>query len=118
MTAAQRKLEPGVKRQRVSRRPSASASAVGEAEAQARRSSAGLRQAAALLCLSGVAGLVYQVLWIKQLSLVVGVDVHAVTIGVSAFFGGLALGGWTVGRLADRTASAWRLYLWLELAIA
>ncbi|SDP49830.1 spermidine synthase [Ralstonia sp. 25mfcol4.1] len=118
MTAAHPKLEPGVKRQRVSRRPSASASAVTAAGAQARRGTAGLRQAAALLCLSGVAGLVYQVLWIKQLSLVVGVDVHAVTIGVSAFFGGLALGGWAVGRLADRTASAWRLYLWLELAIA
>ena len=71
-----------------------------------------------MLGLSGVAGLVYQVLWIKQLSLVVGVDVHAVTIGISAFFGGLALGGWAVGRLADRAASAWRLYLWLEVAIA
>ena len=78
----------------------------------------GLWQAAALLFLSGVAGLVYQVLWIKQLSLVVGVDIHAVTIGVSAFFGGLALGGWVVGRLADRAPSAWRLYLWLECAIA
>lgn len=78
----------------------------------------GLWQAAALLFLSGVAGLVYQVLWIKQLSLVVGVDIHAVTIGVSAFFGGLALGGWVVGRLADRATSAWRLYLWLECAIA
>lgn len=115
MTATHRKLEAGVKRERVSRRPLASVSAVAGTEARARR---GLWTAAALLCLSGVAGLVYQVLWIKQLSLVVGVDVHAVTIGVSAFFGGLALGGWAVGRLADRMASPWRLYLWLEVAIA
>lgn len=41
-----------------------------------------------LLFVSGAAGLIYQVLWIKQLSLVVGVEVHAVTIAVSAFFGG------------------------------
>lgn len=115
MTAAHRKLEPGVKRQRAARQPSASAPAQAGADAQVCR---GLWQAAALLCLSGVAGLVYQVLWIKQLSLVVGVDVHAVTIGVSAFFGGLALGGWAIGRLADRAASAWRLYVWLECAIA
>jgi MFS family permease len=71
-----------------------------------------------LLILSGAAGLVYQVLWIKQLSLVVGVEVQAVTTGVSAFFAGLALGGWLVGRHADRSTSAWRLYLWLEVAIA
>ncbi|MFP3754984.1 MULTISPECIES: fused MFS/spermidine synthase [Cupriavidus] len=76
------------------------------------------RVPAALLVLSGAAGLVYQVLWVKQLSLVLGVDVHAVTVGVSAFFAGLALGGWTIGRWADRAASPWRLYLWLECAIA
>lgn len=79
---------------------------------------AGLWQAAALLCLSGVAGLVYQVLWIKQLSLVVGVEMEAVAIGVSAFFAGLALGGWAGGRMADRAAAPWRLYAWLEAAIA
>lgn len=100
-----------MRRNRAARQPSASPSAAAGA-------GAGVRQAGVLLGLSGVAGLVYQVLWIKQLSLVVGVDVHAVTIGISAFFGGLALGGWAVGRLADRAASAWRLYLWLEVAIA
>jgi len=34
---------------------------------------------------SGVAALIYQTLWVKQLSLVVGVDVYAVTTGVAAF---------------------------------
>jgi hypothetical protein len=48
---------------------------------------------ASLLIASGAAALVYQVLWVKQLSLVVGVDVYAITTGVSAFFAGLALGG-------------------------
>lgn len=43
---------------------------------------------ALLLFASGAAALVYQVLWIKQLSLVVGVDVYAVTTGVSTFFAG------------------------------
>jgi len=38
-----------------------------------------------LLVMSGTAGLVYQLLWVKQLSLVVGADVFAVTTAVSAF---------------------------------
>lgn len=69
---------------------------------------------ALLLFLSGAAALVYQVLWIKQLSLVVGVDVHAVTIGVSAFFGGLALGSQLIGRRADRSPRPLLLYALLE----
>ncbi|MDD1013902.1 fused MFS/spermidine synthase [Pseudomonas rubra] len=73
---------------------------------------------AALLLLSGAAALVYQVLWIKQLSLVVGVEVHAVTAGISAFFAGLALGGLLFGRWADRLRRPVRLYAMLELAVA
>lgn len=73
---------------------------------------------ALLLFASGAAALIYQVLWIKQLSLVVGVDVYAVTVGVSAFFGGLALGGWAFGGLADRSTRPLRLYAVLELAVA
>ncbi|MDQ0144018.1 fused MFS/spermidine synthase [Cupriavidus necator] len=73
--------------------------------------------AAVLLFLSGTAGLVFQVVWIRQLSLVVGVDVHAVTTAVSAFFAGLALGGWWFGRFADHRGEALRLYAWLELGV-
>ncbi|WP_439668839.1 putative spermidine synthase with an N-terminalmembrane domain [Cupriavidus necator] len=73
--------------------------------------------AAVLLFISGTAGLVYQIVWIRQLSLVVGVDVHAVTTAVSAFFGGLALGGWLFGRVADRHGNPLRLYAWLEIGV-
>ena len=55
--------------------------------------------AAGVLFASGAAALIYQLLWIKQLSLVVGVDVYAVTIAVSAFFAGLAAGSALLGRL-------------------
>jgi spermidine synthase len=67
-----------------------------------------------LLFASGAAALIYQVLWIKQLALVIGVDVRAVTTGVSAFFAGLALGGWLFGRIADRSRRPLLLYAWLE----
>jgi spermidine synthase len=71
-----------------------------------------------VLFASGAAALIYQLLWIKQLSLVVGVDVYAVTIAVSAFFAGLAAGGALFGRVADRLGRPLRLYALLELAWA
>jgi spermidine synthase len=73
---------------------------------------------AALLFVSGTAALVYQVLWVKQLSLVVGVEVYAITTGISAFFIGLALGGLLFGRWADRLQRPVGLYAMLELGVA
>lgn len=71
-----------------------------------------------LLLLSGAAALIYQTLWIKQLSLVVGVDVYAVTTAVSAFFAGLALGGAAFGRRAETVSRPYALYAWLEGGVA
>ena len=73
---------------------------------------------ALLLTASGTAALIFQVLWIKQLTLIVGVDVYAVTAGVSAFFAGLALGGLVLGRRADRAQRPLRLYAALEIGVA
>ncbi|MUF08388.1 spermidine synthase, partial [Pseudomonas sp. CCM 7893] len=73
---------------------------------------------ALLLFLSGGAALVYQVLWIKQLSLVVGVEVYAITTGISGFFAGLALGGLVFGRWADRLVRPLVLYAVLEILVA
>jgi MFS family permease len=73
---------------------------------------------ALLLIASGTAALIYQVLWIKQLTLIVGVDVYAVTTGVSAFFAGLALGGLVLGRFVDRVQRPLRVYATLEMGVA
>ena len=73
---------------------------------------------AVLLFCSGAAALVYQVLWIKQLSLIVGVEVYSISVAVSAFFAGLALGGFLLGRWADRLDDPLRLYAILEGGIA
>jgi spermidine synthase len=70
------------------------------------------------LALSGFAALVYQVLWVRQLSLVVGLEVYSITIAVSAFFAGLAGGAAVFGRVADRVGSPAKLYAALEATIA
>jgi spermidine synthase len=74
--------------------------------------------ASIILFFSGLAALIYQTLWVKQLALVVGVEVYAVTVGISAFFAGLALGNAWLGKWADGTPSPLSLYGWLELGIA
>jgi len=70
------------------------------------------------LALSGVASLIFQILWIKQLSLIVGVEVHAIAAAVGAFFLGLAAGSWVLGRRADLSARPFLLYAGIEVAIA
>ena len=73
---------------------------------------------AALLFASGGASLAYETLWVKQLGRVVGVEVHAVSIALSAFFAGLALGAAVLGRLADRVSRPLKLYAQLEAGVA
>ena len=90
--------------------------AVADSEARPAELQAG--PAAALLFVSGAAALVYETLWVRQLGRVVGVEVHAVSIALSAFFAGLALGNAWLGRLADRVPRPFRLYAQLEAGAA
>jgi spermidine synthase len=55
-----------------------------------------------LLLGSGASALAYQVLWLRELSLIFGVTVHAAVTVLAAFMGGLALGGSIAGRVLTR----------------
>ena len=55
-----------------------------------------------LFFLSGACGLIYQVLWLRLLSLVFGVTVYAASTVLAAFMAGLALGSALAGRIVDR----------------
>ena len=68
------------------------------------------------LC-SGAIALVYQVAWSRDLALVFGVSHQAVAIVLAAFMGGLALGGFSLGRVAERLQRPLRVYGLLELAV-
>ena len=68
---------------------------------------------------SGATGLVYEIIWVRQLTLVFGVTVFAVSAVLGAFMGGLALGSVAFGRLADaRPERALAVYGIIELGIA
>src|SRR6476619_7564803 len=73
---------------------------------------------AVLLFGSGIAALVYETLWVRQLGRVVGTEVRAVSLALSAFFAGLAIGSVSIGRLADRAVRPIKLYAWLEASVA
>lgn len=71
-----------------------------------------------LVFLSGFAGLVYEVLWMKQMGLLFGSTSQAAGATLAAFFGGLAVGSWFWGRRSVKAANALRTYAWLEVGIA
>src|SRR6478752_5684346 len=71
----------------------------------------------AIFVLSGAAGLVYEVVWSRQLVLVFGNTTQAIATILTGFFGGMAIGSYVGGRLADRVRSPLRLYGVLELVL-
>jgi spermidine synthase len=72
---------------------------------------------ASLLFLSGISALIYQVVWLRLLSLTFGVTVHAASTVLAAFMGGLALGSYLAGRFADRSKHPLRLFGFVELQV-
>lgn len=66
---------------------------------------------------SGAAGLIYEVLWTRQLSLIFGVTTYAISAVLATFMGGLALGSYLMGAVADRVSRPLLLYAVLELGI-
>lgn len=66
---------------------------------------------------SGAASLVYQVVWMRRLALVFGSTTLATSTVVAAFLGGLAIGTWFWGRVADRRPqSSLKIFAAVEIA--
>ena len=71
----------------------------------------------AIFILSGAAGLIYEVVWARQLVLVFGNTTQAVSTILTGFFGGIAIGSAIGGRIADRARRPLRMYGLLELIL-
>lgn len=70
-----------------------------------------------LFLASGAAALIYQIVWFKQLQLVLGSSTYSVSVTIASFFLGLSLGAWLGGRFADRVRRPLRTYAALELSV-
>ncbi len=70
-----------------------------------------------LILSSGAAGLIYEVVWARQLTLFIGITAIANAAVLTAFMLGLASGSLVLGRSADAIARPLRLYALLEILI-
>jgi spermidine synthase len=68
--------------------------------------------------LSGVASLIFQVVWMYRCGLVFGSSVAAATVVLSSFMGGLALGNALGARVDRRRTDLLRIYSILEVIVA
>ena len=66
---------------------------------------------------SGATALVYEVVWSKYLSLLLGSTVYGQTVVLAVFMGGLAIGNRVFGNRADLLKGPLGAYGWIELAI-
>jgi spermidine synthase len=67
--------------------------------------------------LSGGSGLLFEVLWTRELGLVFGSTTLAMSTVLSVFMGGLALGSYLCGRLVSRLSRPLRAYALVEAGV-
>lgn len=70
-----------------------------------------------LFFFSGVSGLIYEIAWIRGLTLIFGNTTSAISTVLTTFFAGLALGSLYFGRLIDKKTDVLKIYGVLELGI-
>jgi spermidine synthase len=67
--------------------------------------------------LSGMTALIYEIVWIRPLSLIFGTTIFAISIIIAAFLSGLALGSWLAGRYIDKLENPLKYYGFIEIGI-
>ncbi len=68
--------------------------------------------------LSGASALIYEIIWTRSLSTVMGASTYALSTMLAAFMAGLSLGGWIGSRLSTRYKNMAIVFAMCELGIA
>jgi spermidine synthase len=71
----------------------------------------------AIAFFTGLASFIYEIGWIRMLSLVLGASTHSFELMLATFIFGLALGGLAVRRRADTAPEPARLLAWVQVAM-
>lgn len=66
---------------------------------------------------SGAASFMYEIVWIRMLSMAVGSTMHSFELMLASFITGIALGGLWVRKYADNTESPLRLVGWMQVSM-
>lgn len=67
---------------------------------------------------SGTCALIYETVWVRQLSLSFGISLHAISAVLAAYMFGLSIGAWIVGRWANRIRNPLKVYAIFEFLIS
>ncbi len=70
-----------------------------------------------MAAITGASSFIYEITWVRMLSMVLGGTIHAFEIMLSAFITGLALGGLWLRKRADRLVSPRRAAGWAQVAM-
>jgi spermidine synthase len=68
--------------------------------------------------LSGISGLIYETVWLRVLSRILGSTVQATSITISAFMLGLTLGSYYLSKATEKVKNKIQLYAKMEIGIA
>lgn len=68
--------------------------------------------------ISGIPILIYEIIWIRQLSIVFGNTITATSIVIAVFMGGLGFGSLFYGKKVDRNTQPLKLFSLLQIGIA
>ena len=71
----------------------------------------------AVAALTGASSFMYEIGWIRMLSLVLGSSTHAFELMLSAFILGIAFGGLAIRRRSDASGDPLRLLGWVQVAM-
>jgi spermidine synthase len=76
------------------------------------------RTALLVFFLTGLSALIYEIIWVRQATLIFGVSIYAYSAVLMAYMGGLALGSYAIGRWADRIRRPGQLLAVLQAGLA
>ncbi|MGZ5071614.1 MAG: spermidine synthase, partial [Usitatibacter sp.] len=71
----------------------------------------------ATACLTGLSSFIYEIVWIRMLSLVLGASTHAFELMLASFILGLALGGYWIRSRIDRLGDPVRFLATIQIAM-
>jgi spermidine synthase len=67
---------------------------------------------------SGISGLIYETVWLRILTRVLGNTVYATSVILAVFMAGLALGSYLLGRYGQKIGNKLAGYAYLEMGVA
>jgi len=67
--------------------------------------------------LTGMTALIYEIIWIRPLSLVFGTTIYAVSTIIASFILGLAVGSWLAGKYSDRLHNPLKYFAFVQLGV-